>query len=62
MLLVKHLCCDFDRPDEPANDHLIFSQRHALMAGAHPLRGDASWVVTAKSSPHRSPLLVDRAG
>jgi transketolase len=29
VLLAKHLRYDFDRPDEPTNDHLIFSKGHA---------------------------------
>jgi transketolase len=29
VLLAKHLRYDSDRPDEPANDHLIFSKGHA---------------------------------
>ena len=29
VLLAKHLRYDFDRPDEPSNDHLIFSKGHA---------------------------------
>jgi transketolase len=29
VLLDKYLRCDFDRPESPANDHLIFSKGHA---------------------------------
>ncbi len=29
VLLAKHLRYDFDRPDDPRNDHLIFSKGHA---------------------------------
>jgi transketolase len=29
VLLANHLAYDFDRPDEPANDHLVFSKGHA---------------------------------
>ena len=29
VLLANHLTYDFDRPEEPANDHLVFSKGHA---------------------------------
>src|SRR4030095_1144411 len=29
VLLAKHLRYDFDNPDDPRNDHLIFSKGHA---------------------------------
>jgi transketolase len=29
VLVTRHLCYDWDRPTEPANDHLIFSKGHA---------------------------------
>src|SRR5579875_487715 len=29
VLLARHLRYDFDRPDDPANDHLVFSKGHA---------------------------------
>src|SRR6266516_7338188 len=29
VLLARHLRCDWQRPDDPANDHLIFSKGHA---------------------------------
>src|SRR3979490_191639 len=29
VLLMRHLAYDWDRPDLPANDHLIFSKGHA---------------------------------
>src|SRR6516165_120145 len=29
VLLTRHLRCDWQRPDDPANDHLIFSKGHA---------------------------------
>src|SRR5438552_15872153 len=29
VLISKHLCYDFDNPQNPANDHLIFSKGHA---------------------------------
>src|SRR4051795_8613295 len=29
VLLARHLRYDFDHPDDPANDHLIFSKGHA---------------------------------
>ncbi|MDT7601357.1 MAG: transketolase, partial [Pseudonocardiales bacterium] len=29
VLVTRHLCYDWDKPTEPANDHLIFSKGHA---------------------------------
>ena len=29
VLLAKYLHCDFDKPDDPRNDHLVFSKGHA---------------------------------
>jgi transketolase len=41
VLLARHLRYDFDQPDEPTNDHLIFSKGHAspLLYALYPAAG-----------------------
>ena len=42
VLMTRHLRYDWQRPDNPANDHLIFSKGHASPAAVLDVQGGGS--------------------
>ena len=61
VLLANHLHYDFDKPDDPRNDHLIFSKGHAsplyysMLKAAGAITDDELLTFRRLGSPARGP-------